>query len=149
MCDVCISLRLDDAMPSRWASKMKNWTAPRWWQWMGARCVVGSLWCYYMTDLARRESFLLLLQASMPAAMTMASTGFSSQIFAPLAAFLQDPRGLVPPKWAGRLHATALVMANWTCNHPHLGSLAVSCHICTHRLVVTPRVCTCALVLAP
>ena len=81
------------------------------WQWMGARCVVGSSWCYYMTDLARREFFLLLLQASMPAAMTMASTGFSSRIFAPLAASLQDPRGLVPPKWTGRLRATATGLA--------------------------------------
>src|SRR6266581_7840961 len=109
------------------------------WQWMGARCVVGSSWCYYMTDLARREFFLLLLQASMPAAMTMASTGFSSRIFAPLAASLQDPRGLVPPKRAGRLRATALVTANWTCNRPRLGSLAVSCRVCAHHLVVTPR----------
>jgi len=93
------------------------------WQWMGARCVVGSSWCYYMTDLARREFFLLLLQASMPAAMTMASTGFSTRIFAPLAASLQDPRGLVPPKRTGRLRlsrrptglAIALVWAALQC----------------------------------
>ena len=119
------------------------------WQWMGARCVVGSSWCYYMTDMARREFFLLLLQASMPAAMTMVSTGFSTCIFAPLAASLQDPRGLVPPKWTGRLRATALVTANWTCNRPRLGGLGVSCRVRVHRLVVTPRVCASTLTPAP
>ena len=94
-----------------------------------------------MTDLAWREFFLILLQASMPAAMTMASSGFSTRNFAPLAASFQDPRGLVPPKRTGRLRPTALATANWTYNRPRLGSLAVSCRVRAHRLVVTPWVC--------
>ena len=37
------SASLDSAVPSRWASKTKNWTAPRWWDGVvvDARCVVG------------------------------------------------------------------------------------------------------------
>src|SRR5260221_1500788 len=44
------------------------------------------------------------------------------------------------PKWTGRLRATALAMVNCTCDCPHLGTLAVSCCVHAHRLVVTPRV---------
>ena len=82
----------------------------------------------------------------MPAVM---STAFSTRSFAPLSASLQNPRCLVPPLWTARLRVTALATANYTCDRPRLGSLAVSCHVRAHRLVVTPRVCACPLAPAP
>ena len=81
----------------------------------------------------------------MPAEMSIAPTGlFELRIFSPVGPLL-GPRGLVPPKWTGRLHAMALATANQACMCPRLGCLATLHRIRAHPLVATPRVLVCPL----
>jgi hypothetical protein len=81
----------------------------------------------------------------------------------PSAASLQDPQGLVLPKWAGCLCATALAMVDWACNRPRLGCPAALCCICArpfaaalkHAIVAinlqwgVPHACTQQLLSGP
>src|SRR5260221_9142604 len=96
----------------------------------------------------------------MPGAVSMAQQAFSTWHCAPLATPLQDPKGLVPPKWTGRPHATTLAAANrvrvrpclaalhrvrvrppvavpHACARPLLsGPLAMACQVCVHSVAV-------------
>ena len=62
---------------------------------------------------------------------------------------LLDPKGLIPPKWTGRLRAMALATANRARMCPRLGCLATLRRIRAHPLVAAPRGFVCPFVVAP
>jgi len=128
---------------------------------MAPRCVVVCCgMCCLLTGSSGGQVSSVFLRASMPATSFCCGQRCpgrcpwpqqapSNRVFAPSVASLLDPMGLVPPKWSGRLRAPALAAANRACICPHLGSLAASCRVHAHRLVVAPRgvrVCACLLV---